>query len=186
MDKQQENDLLRALKSGDFDAFNILYEKHHRQLYAFALKLSKNIHEAEEIVQSVFVSIWENRALIDPQKSFHNYLFRIAQNRFYDIMRKRLLNDCYLDYVKQYEESVVDDIIVNIENAEIREILQQLLLQVPERRRLIFELNRFQGLSYKQIAEQLQISENTVDSQIRHVLNFLRKELPKRLISLFF
>ena len=181
----EEGKWVVALSAGDFNAFNILYEKYHQALYFFALKLSKNQHEAEELVQSVFVTVWETRQAIDSEKSFSAYLFSIARNRFYDMLRKRVIESCYADYIFQQNNLITNDLEKEIEDNEINEIINKLLQQVPERRLEIFRLSREENLSYKQIAQKLQISENTVDTQIRHVLNFLRKELPKYLKMLF-
>ena len=181
----EDSKWLIALSAGDFNAFNVLYEKYHRALYCFALKLSKNPHEAEELVQSVFVTVWETRQTIDPSKSFSAYLFSIARNRFYDMLRKRVTENCYAAYLFQQNKLFADDLEKELEDKEINEIIHKLLQQIPERQQEIFRLSRHENLSYKQIAGKLQISENTVDTQIRKVLNFLRKELPKYL-KLFF
>ena len=183
----EESKWLIDLASGDFKSFNVLYEKYHRALYHFSLRLSKNKHEAEELVQSVFVTVWETRQTIDPSKSFSTYLFNIARNRFYDMLRRRVVESCYADYIlHQDQPEMDDDLEKQIEDRETNEIIQKLLQQVPERRQEIFRLRHEENLSYKQIAEKLQISENTVDTQIRNVLNFLRKELPKYLKLLLF
>ena len=178
--ENEEREWLTALAVGDIEAFGILYEKYHRALYHFALKLSKNSHTAEDIVQSVFVSVWEMRQSIDPEQSFHAFLFNIARNRFYDMLRKRVVERCYVDYMLQMNKHENDDELEKqIEDREFAEIVNKLLQQVPERRLEIYRMSREENLSYKEIAEKLQISENTVDTQIRNVLNFLRKELPK-------
>ena len=182
----EECKLLVALSTGDFKAFNILYERHHRALYFFALKLSKKPHEAEELVQSTFVAVWETRQSIDPSKSFSAYLFSIARNRFCDMLRKQTTESCYTDYILQQNNLIADDLEKQFEDKEINEIINKLLQQIPKRRLEIFQLQRDENLSYKQIAERLQISENTVDMQIRNVLNFLRRELPKYLRMLLF
>ena len=183
---QKESDLLAAVMVGDFKVFSDLYEKYHRELYSFALNLSKNRHDAEELVQSVFVSIWETRQNINPEKSFHAYLFSIARHRFYNTLRKRVTENCYVDYVLHHENQTDNEFEKQVEDDEINEIINKLLEQVPKRRQEIFRMSRDENLSYKQIAEKLQISENTVDTQIRNVLNFLRKELPKYLQTLLF
>ena len=177
----EESKWLAALAAGDTKAFRLLYDKHHRPLYSFTLNLSKNPHEAEELVQSVFVTVWDTRQTIDPEKSFSAYLFSIARNRFYDMLRKRITERCYADYILQQDNYAADDLEKQTEDKEINEIINRLLQQVPERRQEIFRMSREENLSYKQIAEELQITENTVDTQIRNVLNFLRKELPKYL-----
>ena len=179
IDANEESKWLVALSAGDAEAFSRLYEKYHRTLYFFALKLSNNPHTAEELVQSVFVTIWEKRQSIDPAKSFSAFLFNIARNRFYDMLRKRLIESCYADDMLQQNHQFADDLEKQMEDREINVIVNRLLQQIPERRREIFQMSRNENLSYKQIAEKLQISENTVDTQIRNALNFLRKELPK-------
>ena len=175
--RDDERTKLVALAAGDIKVFDYLYKKYQRPLYLFSMKLSKNKHIAEEIVQSVFVSVWESRQAIDPDQPFHSYLFGIARNRFYDMLRKRIVESCYVDYMMYHDQQESYDLEKQIEDNEMIEIINKLLLQVPARRLEIFRMSRDENLTYKQIAEKLQISENTVDTQIRHVLNFLRKEL---------
>ena len=181
----KEADLLSALTAGDFKAFGMLYNKYHQALYSFVMWLSKNPHDAEELVQFVFVSVWEARQSIDPEKSFRAYLFSIARNRFFDMLRKRVNKNCYIDYVLHQNMQVAPDLEQQIEGAEINQVINSLLQQLPARRQMIFRMSREENLSYKQIAKKLQISENTVDTQIRNVLNFLRKNLPKYLTILY-
>ena len=176
-----DSKLLVALVGGDFKAFGELYEKYHRPLYFFALKLSKNTHEAEELVQSVFVTVWETRRNVVPAKSFSAYLFRIARNRFYDMLRRRITENCYADFIMQQNDMIITDLEKQMEDKELNAIINKLLEELPKRRHDIFMMSREENMTYKQIAEKLQISENTVDSQIRNVLNFLRKELAKYL-----
>jgi len=177
----EERMWLAALVTGDDKAFEILYNKYRRMLYSFALNLSKNPHEAEELVQSVFVTVWEIRQTIDPEKQFSAFLFSIARNRFYNLLQKRVIESCYADYILLQNNLIDDSLEKQIEDNEINEIIHKLLQKVPERRQEIFRLRHEECLSYKQIAEKLRISENTVDTQIRNVLNYLRKELPKYL-----
>ena len=177
----EERMWLAALVAGDYKAFEMLYNKYRRMLYSFALNLSKNPHEAEELVQSVFVTVWEVRETIDPEKQFNAFLFSIARNRFYNLLQKRVIENCYADYILLQNNLIDDTLEKQIEDNEINEIIHKLLQKVPERRQEIFRLRHEESLSYKQIAEKLRISENTVDTQIRNVLNYLRKELPKYL-----
>jgi len=178
-DMYTEREKLVALAAGDFEAFDYFYEKYHRTLYLYALKLSKNTHIAEELAQSVYVSIWESHQTIDPAQPFHAFLFSITRNRFYDMLRKRIVESCYIDYALRQDMQTTDDLEKQIEDHETLEIIRKLLLQVPSRRLEIFRMSRDENLTYKQIAGKLQISENTVDTQIRLVLNFLRTELQK-------
>jgi RNA polymerase sigma-70 factor (ECF subfamily) len=176
----EEQHLLLALAEEDSKvAFSTLYERYHRRLYGFALYLSKNSDEAEELVQTTFVAVWEQRQRVDATQPFGAYLFAIARHHFYDMLRRRIAEQTYVNRVMQEDEPQVYDMEQQIEENDLNRAFNELLSQVPERRRLIFLLSRREHLSYKEIAQRLGISENTVDSQIRHVLDFLRRELPK-------
>jgi RNA polymerase sigma-70 factor (ECF subfamily) len=167
------------LTRGDTNAFKALYDKYKKKLYGYALYLSKNAYDAEEIVQIAFISVWENRTKLDPDKPFSQYLFRIVQNRLCDLFRRRIIEKCYIDYIKANETDISDDFLSTIINTETEEIFNKLLDQMPEKRRTVFKLSRYGNLTYKQIAQQLHISENTVDFHIRQSLSFLKKELKK-------
>jgi RNA polymerase sigma-70 factor (ECF subfamily) len=172
-----------ALLSGDVKAFSALYDRYHTLLYGFALRLSKNSAEAEDLVQNVFVAVWESRESIDVEKSFRSYLFSIARNRFYDMLRHKLAENRYTQYVLQQHTHCPEPgcIEQHLEEYEFDVMLNALLDHLPERRRQIFKMSRETQLSYRQIAQKLHITENTVDTQIRNVLNFLRKKLLKYL-----
>jgi RNA polymerase sigma-70 factor (ECF subfamily) len=175
----QDRQWLTALSSDDMQAFGALYDKYHKSLYGFALYLSKNSDEAEDLVQNVFVSVWEARKSIDADKPFSSYLFSIARNRFYDMLRHKVVETHYIQYIQHHRDCVSESDCIEqyLEEKELNATVNELLSRIPERRRLIFKMSRDLKLSYKQIAQKLQISENTVDTQIRNVLRFLRKEL---------
>ncbi|RIH66904.1 RNA polymerase sigma-70 factor [Mariniphaga sediminis] len=177
MDNLTEKALYKALKSGQPEAFNALYYKYHKKLFAFIYKFLKNWHDTEDLVQKVFVIIWEKKENIDLNKSFNNYIFIIARNEVYDFLKKKAL----MDYCDDYALSNIKQTEEGIETKRIVETIYSLIKKLPERRRQIFLLNRDHGLTYKQIAVRLNISENTVDTQIRNALNFLRGELPRYL-----
>lgn len=174
-----EKDLVKDLKSGKIKAFDSLYYKYHKKLFAYILSIIKNWHDSEDLMQKIFITIWDKRENIDPEKSFNNYIFRIARNEIFDLIKKKALTEYCYDYVlsniPQKEEE--------LDSKKIIEIMCSLIEKIPERRRQIFLMNRDMGLTYKQIAQQLGISENTVDTQIRNSLNYLRKELPKYIKS---
>ncbi len=172
-----DKELCLALKSGRIEAFDALYYKYHKRLFAFLYKMCDNWHDAEDLVQKIFIKIWERKAGIDVEKSFNSYLFTIAQNEAYDLLKKRAL----LAYHNDYIFTDVEDTEDTLESKKRIETIYSLINEIPERRRQIFLLNRDDGLTYRQIAEKLNISENTVDTQIRNALNYLRKELPKYL-----
>ncbi len=171
--------LVKALQKGDVKAFNELYYKYHKKIFAFSLKFLKNKADAEDLIQKIFVIIWEKKENLNPEKSFNNYLFIIARNEIYDLLKKKALTEYYNDQIISDTEHKEED----IETKKLVEVMYSLIEKMPERRRQIFLMNRDMGLTYKQIAKKLGITENTVDTQIRNSLNYLRKELPKYIKS---
>lgn len=180
-----EKELIEKLKNGDSFAFEVLFYKYRNKVKGFAKSMLHAQIDPEEIVQEVFVRVWLKKEAIDPGKDFQSYLFSIAKHLVLDHLKSAVNRKLY--FVGEHfqhdllEEEGLD--VATIENSE--EKLLGLIEQIPERRREIFRMSRFEGLSYKQIAERLNISENTVDSQIRNALAFLRKEFRKIVVLAF-
>lgn len=180
MNTLEDKALITALKDGDIKAFDKVYYRYHKKLYAFSLRFLRNRADVEDLIQKIFVIIWEKREQVNPDKSFNNYIFTIIRNEIYDLLKKKAITEYYNDQILGDIEQTDDD----IEMKRLVEVIYTLIENIPERRRQIFLMNRDLGMSYKQIAEKLGISENTVDTQIRHSLNYLRSELPKHMNSL--
>lgn len=174
-----EKELTKLLSEGDTFAFEVLFYKYRNKVKGFAVKMNPVQIDPEEIVQEVFVKLWLKKELINPEKDFQSYLFSIAKNLILDHLKSAVNRKLYFVGQHFQQDLSADDSSDNIVNEATEEKLLQLINKIPERRREIFTLSRFEGLSYKQIAEKLNISENTVDSQIRNALSFLRKEFRK-------
>ncbi len=132
--------------------------------------------ESENLVQSVFMEIWENRLSLDEEKSFSGYLFTVTKNKIYNHIRKNVNEKVYKESIAGNPEA---DDPLDYESKETEELLEKLIGSMPDRRREIFRMSRDEGLTYKEIAQRLSISENTVDTQIRNALDFLREELAR-------
>lgn len=171
--------LIRSFKNGDAKAFEKLFQLHHKKLYGFLYKLLNSKHDAEEIVQDTFVKIWERRKDFVEGNSFESFLFKIAKNSFLNLNRKkvnrRVVESNILlkqpTYSNQTEEYVLFE--------ETREILDAIINDLPPKRQEIFILRRIEGLSRKEIAEKLDISVITVDSQLLKANKFIKEELKK-------
>jgi RNA polymerase sigma-70 factor (family 1) len=180
MIKLPDNQLVVYLQSGSAQAFNTLFSRHHARVYHFALSLNLSVADAEEIVQEVFCAVWLNRNKIDPNQKFTSYLFGIAQNQAHTILRKKTLLFHYLKILEKEPQKPDRQTEYQVNYNDIKEILGQYIEKMPPRRREIFCLSRFEELTYREIAARLQISENTVDTQIRQALQFLRTAFEKR------
>ncbi|MDN5200673.1 RNA polymerase sigma-70 factor [Fulvivirgaceae bacterium BMA10] len=171
----QFNDIkvLRGLRRGSLNAFNEIYEQYAVKLFNFSMLYLKSREEAEEIVQDVFVKIWQNREKINEELSFNGYIFRIAKNCVLNKLRKKInepdsfvsVNQCLVGQNQTENEVLFRD---------MEGLLEEAIEGLPVQRQLIFRMSRQNGLSNKEIAEQLDISVNTVEGQIRKAINYLR------------
>lgn len=179
MTNTQEKYLVQQIRKGNGSAFEKLYHSYFPKIYNFSFKLLKNKEEAEEVAQDVFKNIWVNKERLDENLSFQGLLFKAAKNLIQNIWRKNLNNELYIkEVVSGMEEGkkTTDEIV---EYNDIKKIIDNNIEMLPQKRKQIFLLSREKGLSYKEIARELKISENTVDTQIRNALNFLREHLKK-------
>lgn len=177
-----EKELVTKLKEGDSFAFEVLFYKYRNKVKGFAVKMVPTQVDPEEIVQEVFVKLWLKKEAVNPEKDFQSYLFSIAKHLILDHLKSAVNRKLYFVGEHFQQDMLAEDTPERTIPADAEEKLQKLIEEIPERRREIFRLSRFEGLSYKQIAERLNISENTVDSQIRNALSFLRKEFRKMAI----
>jgi len=180
-----EKELVKKLKDGDSFAFEVLFYKYRNKIKGFAKKMVPAQIDPEEIVQEVFVRVWLKKESINPDKDFQSYLFSIAKHLILDHLKSAVNRKLYF-VGEHFQHDLLADDGADIQiPGDVEEKLLSLIEQIPERRREIFLLNRFEGMSYKQIAERLNITENTVDSQIRNALTFLRKEFRKFVVLAF-
>lgn len=152
-------------------------------VYRLVFSILKSDDDAKEVTQMVFIKIWEVRNSLKTDSEIKPFLFTIARNSSYDVLRKKYKEKMMLGNLQNgFDELVVtdDDEVTDI----LRNRLGELIEQMPQQRRSIFLMSRFHGLTYKQIAQKYNISENTVDTQMRRALNFLRKHLSDEIAML--
>ena len=164
-------------------AFNTIYDKYCYKLHEFVLMYLKQEEDAEEIVQEVFVKIWESRGKIDVYLSFEAFLFTIAYNATISLLRKRVSESKSREYLKSLQqidsaEQVIDEIQYN----ELNQKVQSLLNQLTPRQKEIFVLSRAEGLTHKEIADKLNISESTVNNHLVTTLKYLKTNIDNSLI----
>lgn len=185
-DIKGESVLVKELSKGNILAFNTLFREYGKRLYRFAFGYLKSEDEAEELVQEVFTIIWEKRADLKEELSFKAYLFTIAFN----IIRKHFRTKAQLS--EFFKTGAGDDLDMQtsqkINYDSLYQYITELVNQLPEKRRIIFEKSRFEGLSIKEIAEEFKISHKTVENQLTEALKFIRTNLNKESIPaiLFF
>jgi RNA polymerase sigma-70 factor (ECF subfamily) len=166
--------LIKQLKNGNEKAFSALFNFYRNDVYGYSLSMLKNKVLAEEIVQDVFLNIWQHRDRLNPDLSFKSYVFTITRNLTFNLISKvanhRKLKEDFF-YRSQKSHSPIED---KIKEADYEHIKNEAIEQLPPKRRIIFELSRNEGMSYKEISEKLDISLSTVKGQTSKSLAFIR------------
>lgn len=162
------------IAAGDRAAFEALFRAHYRPLCAFAVGYLKDMDKAEDLVQDLFFRLWLDRAKVNVTTSVKAYLFASVRNRCLNALKAgakgRALNEEADDRLDEEERS--ED-----EHAERIARVQAAIEALPEERRKVFKLSRYEGLKYHEIASRLGISVKTVENQMGSALKFLRQEL---------
>jgi RNA polymerase sigma-70 factor (ECF subfamily) len=179
---KDESILVQSLSRGNLLAFNALYNLYSRHLYRFALAYLKSEEEAEELVQEVFTIIWEKRAALKEELSFKSFLFTIAFNIIRKHFRKRA---SLLNYLKSGLNSDLDiQTSQKITYDSLFQFISRLVNLLPQRRKEIFIKSRFEGLTIKEISEDLNISHKTVENQLTDALKFIRTNIKSEYIPI--
>lgn len=181
-------DFVNALKNGSEDAFTNLFNLYNVGLCSYAYRILNDDDEAREVVHSTFCKIWDNRKQLDINESLKSYLYKSVYNNSISLLRKK---NQYKKYVDQGLGDLYFNRIVQNPHAELklidsetRKIISSAIDELPERCRAIFIKCKIHGLSYKDVAEEMDISIKTVEAQMSIALKRLRKRLDWLLVLL--
>lgn len=169
--------LLRRLKEGSEDAYEVLFKEFYVRLTIHAKKFVEDTEVAKEIVQDLFVSIYEKREKLNINTSLSSYLYRAVRNRSINYINSQKQKDKYGQYLKHTADSSENSVENIIGRSELESALFLAISELPTKCRMIFKLNRFDGLSNSEIADQLDLSKRTVETQISKALKILRTKL---------
>lgn len=160
-----ERDTWNRMAAGEEEAFRTIFHQYTPALYAAILKIVKQEETAREMVQEVFLKVWQHREAIADMEKPDGWLFRVASNLSLSFLRRQSVEFKWLNNLRQ-QENTSDDLLDSISFREAQQVLQQAIHALPEKRRLIFRLSREEKLSHAEIAEKLNMSQNTVKNQI--------------------
>jgi RNA polymerase sigma-70 factor (family 1) len=175
-----DEQLITSLRNGDAGAFTEIYERYWDKLLAYTMRAIRRQPDAEDIVQELFVSIWRRRHELDIERALSTYLYNSAR---YLAIRHIEKNSTYSDYLQRLalriavEEGFVPGVEADIFGRELGEQIDRLILELPGKMQEVFILSRRHHLSYKEIADRLSISEETVRKQVYKSLQILRARL---------
>ncbi len=170
-------ELVERLQKGDVEAFDLIYVKYSEKLYSFGLKYLRSTDEAEELVQSVFLKVWENHKKLKKESSFKSFLFTISYNDICKLFRKRNYRQKFIDDTLYENSQSSTEIEEGVDYQSVLDEVQKIVEKLPERQKTIFLKSRQQGKSTKEIAEEVGLAPGTVDNYISQSLNFIRNRL---------
>ena len=177
IEQLSDQQLMKEIMFDNFKAFTELYNRYKHILFQFVIRLSHGDYSmAEEVVQETFIIIWENRKKIVVEFSFQGYLKKISRNLFLKETAKRIQEQLMISQIEntgEAENCVENEIELNLLLEEVERIISMLS---PARQR-VYRLKHIEHLSQKEIASQLGISENTVESHLRQSTKFLSQML---------
>ncbi len=178
-----ESELVARLKDGDPKAFEILFDQYSSKLYHFVNKYLDNKEESEEIVQDVFLNLWRHKKEIRSIEAFKSYLYKIALNNIRNFFTKKHVREKHKQLIAQEYLFTNESDAEKLNYEKVIRKVDELIEQLPEKRREIFLLSRKEGLDISEISKYLGISESTVKNQITSAVSFLKGEVKKRGLS---
>lgn len=162
MMETDEFELLTDLQKGDAAAYLALYERYHVLVYQWALKIVKLPELAEDIVQEVFLKIWQIKERLHPEQSFPAFIYRICRNKAFDTLKKIAADDNLQSQVMMQLANTTESVENKLLWQQYQQLLANAINQLPAQRQKVFRLCRQEGKTYDEAAAELGISRNTV------------------------
>lgn len=169
--------VLNKIKKGDIKAFESIFKLYYSPLCLYAASLTGQMESAEEIVQELFYIFWKERENINLLYSLKSYLYGAVRNRSFQYLE-------HLEVRKRHREAMLSEESTGstspqqqLEYKELQQVIDKTISKLPERRQRIFQMHRFEGMKYAEIASVLSLSVKTVEAEMTKALQTLRKEI---------
>jgi len=178
-----DQELISLFQTGDRIAYAEIFERYSRVLLRHAFRLLNNKTEAEDVVQEVFVLLWERRESIHLNGALSSYLYSSVRNRIFNLLSHQKV---VLKYAESFNQFIVDGYNVTedaVRERELANLIEREIDLLPERMREVFLLNKKQGLTYAEIGEQLNISPETAKQQVYKATKILKPKIDKFLTT---
>lgn len=169
--------IIRSIAPVGEEAFEQLFKTHFRGLYAYALTIVQDEIMAEELVQNMFCRLWEKKSQLEIHTSLKAYLYKTVYHDSLNYLKHQKVRAAHAMYVVKHAETGVDNAADKAEAGQLDARIHQALSELPEQCRTIFQLSRYEGLKYHEIAQVLQLSVKTVENQMGKALKLMRVKL---------
>ena len=182
-----DSELALRISGGQKSAYQELFERYAPRIYKFSLSYLKNKTDSEELVQEVFLKIWEKREMLDHSKNIKSFIFKIAVNTSYDFIRRKNIENAFGDFTKANFKVESDNTWQSVIFEDMKQTLQKLIVPLPEQQQKVFKLSKLDGLTNDEIAANLNISKRTVENHLYRAVTFLKGHFKRELLmGLFF
>lgn len=180
-----DHELLTLLVKGHDLAFKEIYQRYNSVLYLYAYRKLQDKEESKDIVQEVFIALWNNREEFVIKTFLAGYLYKAVLNRVLNVFKHKNITQQYANLYKAEIDIDQNETDFLIREKQISELIEQEIANMPPRMKEIYELKRKAYLSTKEIAEQLNLSEFTVSTQLKRALKHLRGRLGLAIFLLY-
>lgn len=172
-----EQEQIDALVTGDINAFEMIFRTHYQPLCNYAYTFLQDKEEAEEIVQSTFLNVWEKRETLSIRTAVRPYLYAMVRNACLNVIKHEKIKQKHAIEELAIGVHSHDSVSHTVAGSELELKIQEAMEKLPEQCRLVFKLSRFEELKYSEIAEQLNISIKTVENHMGKALKIMREQL---------
>lgn len=172
-----EKQVLDRLCEGDASAFEMIFKTYYQPLCRYAYSFLQDKEEAEEVVQTSLITVWEKRQALSIETSLKSYLYRMVRNSCLNVIKHERVKQQHAAHELYVKEVAYESVAHKIQAAELETKIMHAMNVLPEQCRLVFQLSRFEELKYQEIADQLQISVKTVENHMGKALKLMREQL---------
>lgn len=171
---KSDNVLIERLSAGDQSAFSEIYHTYASDLIGFASSKVYSLETARDLVQDVFTCLWTERKEHRIHSSIQSYLFGITRHRIIDHIRKNMTREQYASMLQELSLKLENSLENSVEAKDLNNFIQKAVVNLPPRTKEIYHLSRHENKSIPEIAQMLNISDQTVKNQLTSALKFLR------------
>jgi len=175
--EHREVDWATSIREGDINVFESVFKSYYKPMCLYAQAILKDRDYSEEIVQQIFVKLWERRSLLNISTSVKAYLFQIVRNDCLNVLKHEKVKEQYRRFKVIDMHQQHDHASHRVNVSELEQHIQKAIDELPEQCSIIFRMSRFEEMKYKDIATQLNISVKTVENQMGKALKLMRTKL---------